>query len=239
MNIVLFEKDRKQIILNSADYRFRHIKKVLKLEKGDSIKAGVINGKKGTAEIISISDREIVLETDFREDGCRPLPVYLLAGHPRPPAARRIIRDCTSFSVSGISFFTAVNSEKSYLQSSLWNKEEYQKALREGAEQGGHCFIPDLKVYRSLEEYFRQNDTDEYVKICFEREAGSKEAGKPAAGRTLLAIGPERGWVDSELELLKLKSFQFFSLGDTILRTETACAAAVSVINYINNFFRR
>jgi 16S rRNA (uracil1498-N3)-methyltransferase len=238
MNIVLFEKNRNKIRITSDDHRFRHIRNVLKLAKGDSFKAGVINGKKGSAEILSLSDYEMILKTDFREDGCKPVPIELLAGHPRPPAARRIIKDCTSFSVKSISFFIAVNSEKSYMQSSLWKKEEYKKALMEGAEQGGHCFIPELNLYHSLNDYFSKNDPSGYIKICFDKAGETSDMKSFGKGRTLAVIGPERGWVDSEIELIRLNGFQFFSLGDTILRTETACTGAVSVINYINNFFR-
>ncbi len=237
MNIVLFEKQQKEILLCPDDYRFHHICNVLKLAEGDSFRAGVINGKKGLAEIITLTEKRMILRTDFREDGCRFIPIDILIGHPRPPAAGRIIKDCTSFTVRSISFFNAVNSEKSYMQSSLWKKDEYKKALLEGAEQGGHCFIPELKLYSSLDDYFRKNDTEGFVKICFDK-AGGITNNNPERGRTLAAIGPERGWVDSEIDLLKSNGFQFLSLGDTILRTETACTAAVSVINYINDFFR-
>lgn len=237
MNIVLFKKQRKEIILGPDDYRFRHICNVLKLAEGDSFRAGVIRGNKGLAEIISLTDEKMIIRTDFREDGCRFLPVDILIGHPRPPAARRIIKDCTSFAVRSINFFNAVNSEKSYMQSSLWKKGEYKKALLEGAEQGGHCFIPELKLYSSLNDYFKKNNTEGSVKICFDKTGGitNNNFGR---GRTLAAIGPERGWVDSEIDLLKSNGFQFLGLGDTILRTETACTAAVSVISYMNDFFR-
>lgn len=238
MNIVLFKEEQQEYILSADDYRYKHIKNVLTLSAGNNLKAGVINGKKGLAEILSVSDERIILKADFREDGNRTIPVDLLVGHPRPPAARRIIKDCTSFAVRSISFFCAVNSEKSYMQSSLWKKEEYKKALLEGAEQGGHCYIPQLNVYYSLNDFFNKNDINNKIKICFNKSDNLNDFTYAEKGDTLAAIGPERGWVDSEIELLGTNGFQFLSLGDTILRTETACTAAVSVINFINNFFR-
>ena len=41
-------------------------------------------------------------------------------------------------------------------------------------------------------------------------------------GRPLLAIGPEGGWTDDEVELLEERGFRRVSLGPRILRTETA-----------------
>jgi 16S rRNA (uracil1498-N3)-methyltransferase len=45
-----------------------------------------------------------------------------------------------------------------------------------------------------------------------------------------LAIGPEGGWTSEELELFRASSWVSASLGNTILRTETAAIAAVAVI---------
>ena len=52
----------------------------------------------------------------------------------------------------------------------------------------------------------------------------------PKGQRILLAIGPEGGWNDFELELMNEKGFQSFSMGERILKTETACVAALSII---------
>ena len=45
----------------------------------------------------------------------------------------------------------------------------------------------------------------------------------------VLAIGSERGWTDAELDLLAARGFSFASLGDRILKTETACVVAVAM----------
>ena len=48
--------------------------------------------------------------------------------------------------------------------------------------------------------------------------------------RPLLAIGPEGGWTDNEVELLEAHGFRRFSLGPRILRTDTAAIALIAVI---------
>lgn len=45
----------------------------------------------------------------------------------------------------------------------------------------------------------------------------------------VLAIGSERGWTPAELDLLADRGFSFASLGDRILKTETAAVTAVAV----------
>jgi RsmE family RNA methyltransferase len=43
-----------------------------------------------------------------------------------------------------------------------------------------------------------------------------------AADTTVLAIGPEGGWVPFELELLEGRGFQRFAAGPRVLRVDTA-----------------
>jgi RsmE family RNA methyltransferase len=46
----------------------------------------------------------------------------------------------------------------------------------------------------------------------------------------MLAIGTERGWTEKEMKLFSDFGFNAATLGDRILKTETAAIAAVSVI---------
>jgi RsmE family RNA methyltransferase len=46
----------------------------------------------------------------------------------------------------------------------------------------------------------------------------------------VLAIGTERGWTEAELGQFLESGFALCSLGDRILKTETAAAVAVSVV---------
>jgi 16S rRNA (uracil1498-N3)-methyltransferase len=47
-----------------------------------------------------------------------------------------------------------------------------------------------------------------------------------------LAIGPEGGWTDDELAAARASGFAEVSLGQNILRTETAVVAALAILGY-------
>ncbi|MBN1648494.1 MAG: RNA methyltransferase [Spirochaetales bacterium] len=240
MNIVLFEKEELTAMIPASDYRCRHIREVLKLSEGDLFRAGIIGGMKGKARLLRLNSAGMELSFEAETNGMYSIPVELLIGHPRPPAVKRILKDATSAGVRSITFFIAGNSEKSYLKSSLWGDGEYRKALREGAEQGGHCFLPDVQVCSSLDWFFRKNNPDCERKIAFEFSANRVFPLDALEGRSfLLAVGPERGWTALELEMLSAGGFQFSGLGDTILRTETACTSALAIVSAVNNFFRK
>jgi len=48
-----------------------------------------------------------------------------------------------------------------------------------------------------------------------------------------VAIGPEKGWSSSDIEVLKNLGFDFIKLRGNILRTETAGLVIVSIIKYL------
>ena len=54
----------------------------------------------------------------------------------------------------------------------------------------------------------------------------------PALSTAALAIGPEGGWTDEELSAALAANFHEASLGQLILRTETAVIAALATLNY-------
>jgi 16S rRNA (uracil1498-N3)-methyltransferase len=52
------------------------------------------------------------------------------------------------------------------------------------------------------------------------------------SSRAVIAIGPEGGWTDKELESADRSGFQHVSLGSLILRTETAVIVTLANLNY-------
>ena len=46
----------------------------------------------------------------------------------------------------------------------------------------------------------------------------------------MLALGAERGWSAAERDLLRQSRFTLVHLGERVLRTETACIAAITLL---------
>ena len=65
--------------------------------------------------------------------------------------------------------------------------------------------------------------------LSHSNHAISSPATPPTAA---LAVGPEGGWTDDELAAARAANFQEASLGQLILRTETAVIAALASLNY-------
>jgi 16S rRNA (uracil1498-N3)-methyltransferase len=53
-----------------------------------------------------------------------------------------------------------------------------------------------------------------------------------SAHSAAVSIGPEGGWTDGELELARAAAFTEASLGQLVLRTETAVLASLAILNF-------
>ncbi len=54
--------------------------------------------------------------------------------------------------------------------------------------------------------------------------------GVEMAAPVTLAIGPERGWTETERVMLRDAGFRFVHLGERVLRVETACVASIALV---------
>lgn len=66
-----------------------------------------------------------------------------------------------------------------------------------------------------------------------ERQVTLKDLLSPEAKSVLLAFGPEGGWKEQELAAFREAGWKSASLGNTVLRTETAVLTAVAVAGSI------
>lgn len=234
MNIVLFEPDEWREPLSVDDVRAKHLIEILKLVPGDRFAAGEVGGRMGTLAFVSRREHALALgEPEWTTAPPPPTRVALLVGTPRPPTARRLLKDLTTLGACELHFAATDLGDKSYLQSTLW-KGEFETALREGAAQTRTTLLPRVERHLSLRKALSAVDADRpAAKVWFNEggDAWDRHAvhAASASGRLWLALGPERGWSAAERELLAAHGWQPAGLGPRTLRTETACALALGV----------
>lgn len=240
MNMLLLTEKELKTGVPLEDRRVRHILQVLKKESGDSLLAGLVDQARGSASIRTVDATHMYF--DFEPDDSAQVlpPLTLLLGFPRPIQANRILKDLTSLGVGRIILSGTELGEKSYIESNFFKNDEYKQALLEGAEQSAQPLLPRVEkswtLHRALELLPPQAASGRRWALDPRRGAspfGSVElAGSTApdsADPLVLAVGSERGWTVNELDQLAAAGFGFASLGKRILKSETACLAAVSL----------
>jgi 16S rRNA (uracil1498-N3)-methyltransferase len=144
------------------------------------------------------------------------------------------IEKATELGVTTIVPLAAERSEKALLAAAAKRAERWRKILVEASQQSRRVRVPTLQSLRPLDDAF--SDNAEGARLCLSErpEAPSLKTALSdvKTHSATLAIGPEGGWTDRELEVARQNGFGEVSLGRMILRTETAVIAALASLNY-------
>lgn len=234
MNLILLEPsemdDSGNVIL-SGD-RARHILKVLRAEPGKALRIGSLNGPLGTGTIQSINGPSVELECNF-EACVPPRPsVDLLLAMPRPKVLKRLWSQFAALGVGRIVITGAQKVEKYYFDTHILSPEFYRPKLIEGLQQARDTHFPEVTIIKNLRRFLDQGPHAPAQLVA--DPSGTRSVFQTLenvpAERALIAIGPEGGWVPSELEMFEQHGFETVGMGRRILRTDTACIALISLL---------
>lgn len=226
MNIVLLDanQDWSRDIWSIEDQRqIKHLNQHLQLRAGDTLKVGVRDGQRYLTEVQSITAQQIMLRPIQTESVPNKLPVHLILALPRPKVLRRIIMDAVTLGVERISLIHSYRVDKSYWQSPFLQQLDDYVTL--GLEQAGDTIVPEIQLYKRFKPFV------EDVLPTLISEQRPAYVAHPYAEQSIphaiahgcnLIVGPEGGFIPYEIELLKKNGCQAMSLGNRILRTETA-----------------
>jgi 16S rRNA (uracil1498-N3)-methyltransferase len=144
------------------------------------------------------------------------------------------IEKATELGVNAIVPLAAARSEKALLSAAAKRAERWKKILVEASQQSRRVSLPALGVVTGAEQSFAQQKEGLKLLLSERQDApflrSVLEVQK--SPRAVIAIGPEGGWTDKELESAHQAGFKHVSLGSLILRTETAVVAALANLNY-------
>lgn len=214
--------------------RAAHVREVLRAVPGDRIQVGVLGGRVGAAEVLSLSGRELVLRPALDREPPPPSPVSLLLALPRPKILGRVLQAAASMGVKRIVLLGSWRVEKSYFGSPLLEAPALREELLLGLEQGRDTILPEVTV-RRLFKPFVEDELDAAFPegtrlLAHPLDAGPLGTRAPADGRGALAIGPEGGWTAYETSRLRERGFEPFSLGPRVLRVDAAVPYAVGQV---------
>lgn len=226
MNIVLLEPD--QIVNNDAwqidnPRQLQHLRQHLELNVGDSLKVGIRQELRYLTEVLEISEQRIMVRPIQADTVPEKLPVHLILALPRPKVLRRIIMDAVTVGVERISLIHSYRVDKSYWQTPFLQQLDDYVTL--GLEQAGDTIAPEIQLYKRFKPF-----VEDVLPTWINAERPAYVA-HPYAEQHMpyaiqygcsLIIGPEGGFIPYEVELLKKNGCQAMSIGNRILRTETA-----------------
>lgn len=144
------------------------------------------------------------------------------------------IEKATELGVNAIVPLAAARSEKALLSAAAKRAERWKKILVEASQQSRRLSVPSLGALTRPEQSFAQQGEELKLLLSERQDAPTLRTlleGEKSSN-VVIAIGPEGGWTDKELESATQSGFNQVSLGNLILRTETAVIAALANLNY-------
>lgn len=239
MNLILLrpEEIRSQEA-SFNDHRAEHLRAVLKSAPDDTVRVGIIGGLLGSATILQLDREGARLHLECRTPPPPPAAVDLILALPRPLILKRVLAQATALGVKRIMLINANRVEKSFFRSSQLAPAQITAQLELGLEQAMDTILPEVSIHPR----FRPFVEDELPRLLPAYQSGlvahpeaPQTLGQMALtpGRRLLAVGPEGGWVDFEIERFQAQGFLPFSLGPRILRVDTAVSALLAQLELL------
>ncbi|WP_025732776.1 16S rRNA (uracil(1498)-N(3))-methyltransferase [Carnimonas nigrificans] len=239
MNLILFSQadtftssdGELRVRINDAR-RLAHLHQVHRAEEGKMYRLGEINGAMGRGELLTLTEQ--VAEFSFVAEQQPPaaLNVHVLLALPRPRMLARSLENMAALGVKRITLINTARVEKSFWQSPELREEKIMHHLQLGLEQCCDTLMPQVDSAPRFKPFVE----DQLPALLAERRGLVADPGAalpcprglPVETPLLLAIGPEGGFVDYELEQLQQTGVEGVQLGARILRVETAVVALLS-----------
>jgi RsmE family RNA methyltransferase len=232
MNRILFEKEEitgGKVVFGGA--RAEHVITVLHGEAGQTLKTGEVDGKVGISVITAVDIERRTVSVEVKHDEASEMPwVDVILAPPRPRVLKRLLPQLSALGVGRIVLVGAKKVEKAFWGATVIKDEISREYFLDGLMQCGTSILPKMEVRRNFAKFLDEELEREFPtgNRVVAHPYGSDKAASPRQGRLLLAVGPEGGWCEEEVQKLEACGFSRYSLGKRILRTDTALVALLA-----------
>ena len=214
--------------------RARYLGRVLRLRVGDAITVFDGSGPEWPAMIEGMTKSTATLQLgDSVEAGTEsPLSLHLVQGVSRGERMDYVVQKATELGVKRITpVLTEYGVVKLDGERAAKRRDHWQGVAASACEQSGRTRLPLIDAPMSLKQWFGEKPAEADVDLILRPGAATPLAKvEVPATKACILIGPEGGFSDTEYEDAEIAGFRAVSLGPRILRTETAAAAALAVM---------
>ena len=232
-------KNDSSIIID--DYEtWRHITKSLRARVGEKLLLIDENQIQYEVKISNIDSKTITcfIENFYKSNRDLDFDLYLAQSPLRSDAQITIMEKATELGVRGV---YPIITDNCALAKNVAEKkvDKWQKVMFEATKQCERAKVPTCYELHTLEKIFEKN----FDKILLFAERSTEISLKDylrkkpinMGEKVLVIIGPEGGFSNREFEFFKSKNIPFITLGDLILKAETAVIVALGNIIYEYN----
>ncbi len=220
--------------------RAHHLRRVVRLRVGELVE--ISDHQRLFLAAVSRSTGEEV-EFEIRESLARPTSapsIVLMMAVIKFTRLEWAIEKATELGVSSIVPVIAARCEAGLIQAAAKRHERWQRIAEEAAQQSRRLAPPSIEPLTPLLKAFPKHDTQLAIMLDTDCPPLKKAVAEfqmktqPAQlNSAVLLVGPEGGWTDAERTAGHSAGYQPASLGNLILRSETAAITALGVLGHL------
>jgi 16S rRNA (uracil1498-N3)-methyltransferase len=219
--------DQAALVGDHAD----HLARVLRARVGQDVDiatgAAVRRGR-----ITSVADHRVEFELNEEVFAASLSDITLFLAIFKFDRMEWAIEKCTELGVSRIVPVIARRTDSHLAAASAKRVERWQRIVKQASEQSRRATPPEIAAPIKVGEALSLQAALRIVLAESEEQTLLRDVVKPqtASDEIVLAVGPEGGWSEDELQSFQQAGWISASLGNTILRAETAAIAATAIV---------
>jgi 16S rRNA (uracil1498-N3)-methyltransferase len=219
--------DRAALLGEHADHLVRVLRarvgQEFDIATGDAVRRG---------QIILVRDGRVDFELGDKVSAAAMVEITLVLAVFKFDRMEWAIEKCTELGVSRIVPLIAKRTDSHLAVASAKRVERWRRIAIQAAEQSRRAAPPEIATPARISELSNLQGNSRIVLAESEEQTPLRDVLKSDVPRSgiVLAVGPEGGWTDEELQSFRQAGWISASLGGTILRAETAAIAATAVV---------
>jgi len=218
----------------------RHIVTVLRMKKGETLILMDREGQSFEATIEAVHYKEVKVRITKTIPPLPPSPIEMslaqaiIKSHPM----EYLIKKVTELGIGSIHPFYSERTVIKLKSEQLKNKmDRWMEIMKSACKQCGRVTLPDLNTPLPFEELINTVPNKKTLKILLWEDEDKVDLKRLLTSMSFVPhvfviVGPEGGFTSNEINLAKDAGFQIISLGNRILRAETAAVSLISIIQY-------
>lgn len=213
-----------QISLTAAQQHYLH--RVLRLQQGDRFVALDGQGRQWIAALAAEASMATVVEA-MNAPMDLPVEITLAAALPKGSGFDEVVRQATEL---GVGCIQPVISDRTLLKPSPNRLERWRRIAAEACEQSERLLVPAIQEPLAWRQAMEIPAAAKFLCVARGRPPHLLGQLSPLPESILVAVGPEGGWSEVEVEAAIAAGFAPASLGNLVLRSVTAPLVALSVV---------
>ncbi len=237
--------NNKRIIVSDKD-NFNHIVKSLRTKKGEKLLFIDENQIQYETVVENITNKEVIVyvENSYHSDRRLDFRLYLAQSPLRSDAQSNVIEKATELGADGV--YPVYTDNCALAESVIKNKiPKWQRIMLEASKQCERAYVPSCYGLTNLQNIIKLKDNGFRV-IAFCERLACLSLHEYCCKRPILQgdklvviIGPEGGFSKREFDLFETNEIPMLTLGNLILKADTAVTVALGNIIYEFESYRK